>query len=856
MFLPRKGCLLAAILSLAVIGGARADDGESYRTARVSDLSGELAVRGTDEDDVSYAERNTVLRPGDVLWTDESGNAEIELERGGWIRLAEDSKLEIRDLPPNAEFRLWTGSVYFDLSEDVQRPMRLRTPAGDVDIYPRSVVRVDLSRNESARVSVFHGRAVASGDGSSLRLETGERAYLEPGRGAGDKERFQRDDLDGFDQYHRRRVDYYIARPLPQQLEEPIIGARELGDHGTWVEVENVHYWRPRVASSWRPYSSGYWSWVPGCGYTWIDYAPWGYTTAHYGAWQYRPVHGWLWCPRYRWRPHGVHFSYYESYYGWAPLDPWGRPCYYPGSGFSIGFGGSNWHIDFRSWTFCDRNYFFYGRHHRRFHHGGHGHFYDAHHVRINPGRFHLVQHAHQTFGAPRDRVRGLVDSSRGIAARDRVLTLENRIPQRRQQLAETRFGTPASRDRDLARRGSDVGRFQRDSATRIDDSRIVRGADADRLIRGGDRAGDRVGRGDDRGAPGNRGGDAARERPGRNDGPVVAPDRNASRDPEPRRGTERPDLRGDRTPDRTPGGRDEGFRRGSEPSPSTPRGGLGNNDRGAGDRDGGFRRGSEPSPSTPRGGLGNNDRGGSTPRGGDRDGGFRRGETGPSTDRDPIARRTEPSPPGPRPSDDRRGGDTFRRSAPDVSPAPSRSDDGFRRGGAAPSPSIRDLPRDTGRGSTPSPTFRDFPRDTGRGGTPSPTIRDFPRDSGRSGSPSYRDFPAPSSPAPRGDGGFGRSGGSQAPSRSYDRGGSSGGGFSVPSGGSYSPPSRGSSGGGFSAPSRGSSGGGSYGSSGSRGGGGGGGGASRGGGGSSSGGGRSGGDSGRGGGSGRGPRG
>ena len=239
-----KSCLLVVGLTLALASTARAQE---YRSGRVSDLRGNLAVRGEQEDDVSYLERNSVIREGDTLWTDDDGRAEIELERGAWVRLSEGTKLEIKNLPPSGDFRLWTGSVYFDVSERIESPLRVKTPVGDVEVEPDSVVRVDLGQSLSARITVWNGRArVYPERGSSLRVAVGERAYLEADRPLEEPKRFDRSDLDGLDRYHRDRVDYYINRPLPRELERDVVGARDLSDYGSWVVVENVNYWRPR----------------------------------------------------------------------------------------------------------------------------------------------------------------------------------------------------------------------------------------------------------------------------------------------------------------------------------------------------------------------------------------------------------------------------------------------------------------------------------------------------------------------------------------------------------------------------------------------------------------------------------
>src|SRR2546423_132852 len=82
-------CLLTSLFCLLIPQVVRADD---YRTARVSDVRGSLAARGVEDSDVSFVERNAILRDGDVLWTDDRSRSGLELERGSWIRLAEDTK--------------------------------------------------------------------------------------------------------------------------------------------------------------------------------------------------------------------------------------------------------------------------------------------------------------------------------------------------------------------------------------------------------------------------------------------------------------------------------------------------------------------------------------------------------------------------------------------------------------------------------------------------------------------------------------------------------------------------------------------------------------------------------------------
>lgn len=466
------------LLPVLLAGPSRAD---AFRTARISDVRGDLAVRGEYDSEASYVERNAVLREGDTLWTDGDGRAEIELGSASWLRLAEDTKIDLSGLPPSGDVRIWTGSLYADVSDRLRGEFRIKTPVGDVEIASSAVVRVDLDRNEAARVSVFAGRIRAFSErGRSIRLGPGERLYLTSGKEPDDPMRFDRSDLDGFDKYHKSRVDYYVRRANPEDFDDGMLGGYDLYDHGRWVVVESVRYWRPYYEPGWRPYSLGYWSYIPGCGYTWIDYAPWGYATSHYGRWAYYSGHGWLWRPGRVWGGAWVHWGSYGSYYGWCPLDPWDRPVYgYGGSGFSLAFGTGSFFIDFASWTFCDRDYFHHSRHHRGF--GGGRHLFPGRDLSAKNFGFRLVGNATREFGVPQQSARGLAFSGSGKIARDQVLRVENRISPGRLKLVEQRFQVSGNRDREIAGRPGEVERVQRDRGIKLDGERILRGDDAER---------------------------------------------------------------------------------------------------------------------------------------------------------------------------------------------------------------------------------------------------------------------------------------------------------------------------------------------------------------------------------------
>src|SRR5262245_32116630 len=70
---------------------------------RVSAIVGDLLVKGPDDSDWSYVDRNAVVFDGDTVWADEDSLAEIEMERGAWVRLGPDTRVLLRRLPPDGE---------------------------------------------------------------------------------------------------------------------------------------------------------------------------------------------------------------------------------------------------------------------------------------------------------------------------------------------------------------------------------------------------------------------------------------------------------------------------------------------------------------------------------------------------------------------------------------------------------------------------------------------------------------------------------------------------------------------------------------------------------------------------------
>lgn len=479
-----------AVLALVVAGlSIRPSRAQEPATARVSNVSGRLAVRGGQESAVSYLQLNSVVGEGDTLWTDTNGQAEVELPRGAWFRLAQQTKVEVLSLRQTTELRLWQGSLYCQVKKEFGRVLTVRTPDGDVAVRPGSVARIEMG-DQAAGVRVYFGEAeVLPLTGTPVTLARGQRCRLESGRLASSPEAFDTAPAaDTFDQYQSKRAGYLATYREPSVLRRPLIGSYELAGRGDWVRERDRDYWIPDQEPGWRPYSDGYWSYVEDEGPVWVDDEPWGYTTSHYGRWDYlEDRESWGWVPDDDWGPNYVAWGGCDDdYVGWAPLGPDD-----PYDGWSASYADLDYWDDGRPsdrwWTFCPRDDFYYSRS-----------AYDGPSVYlsytdISYGRpdyrgFRPYRDFYADCGAPLYAARGLTVDAYGYAARDTVLRVERRFPRQRYGLFEDRFGFAPDRDLRWARDVSPVERYQRFRGERFADADLVRGSRAARLYGGGQR--------------------------------------------------------------------------------------------------------------------------------------------------------------------------------------------------------------------------------------------------------------------------------------------------------------------------------------------------------------------------------
>lgn len=300
---------------------------------RVSFLEGKNFIQRAA--DIGYEEAvvNDPVAEGDRLGTAE-GRMEIQFGRRNYLRLDNDTKLDVLSLPRKdndlIKFRLWSGHAYFSINGlDREKSIEIHTPDSSFYVLEKSIFRIDVEEGRGTEILVFKGLVEAAGEQNSYLVKGEQRLEMAEGRFASRPVSFRPVADDGFDRWNQSRDQQtsrlYARRYLPEDLAE---FEGELNEYGDWVYIAPYGYvWVPRnVADDWRPYYYGRWVWVPLTGWTWVPYEPWGWVAFHYGRWHWGVGIGWYWIPTAYWGPAWVSWWWDMDYFCWAPLSWYGYP--------------------------------------------------------------------------------------------------------------------------------------------------------------------------------------------------------------------------------------------------------------------------------------------------------------------------------------------------------------------------------------------------------------------------------------------------------------------------------------------------------------------------------------------------
>jgi len=350
--LPAAAVFTAGIALLVLAGPAVAQGGipdELVSASYVRTVDGRATLL-SDRGGAEAVDPQEPLLEGDRVTVDRGARLEVELADRSRLHLANDASLSLDAVAFSADgdsretvLTLDDGELLLTVTDDAlgDRLPTVRTPAADLFVHEPGRYRVDV-RPTSVEIVVREGFLEVLTDRGSTVVRTGEAATI-------DRDRWQRvtlltagpyDALERWSDELERGARWADSREVHV---EPHLAyaAAPLRAHGTWVEVDTVWYWRPRVAVGWRPYWSGRWSWTPG-GLTWVSYEPWGWVPYHYGTWVVNPRYGWVWRPGRVYRPAWVYWRIGPEYSAWCPIGFFAGG-HGPSWGFGLRFGTYGW---------------------------------------------------------------------------------------------------------------------------------------------------------------------------------------------------------------------------------------------------------------------------------------------------------------------------------------------------------------------------------------------------------------------------------------------------------------------------------------------------------------------------------
>jgi hypothetical protein len=311
--IARKLLLATAVATFLALASApsSAQDDPTEQAGRLSYVTGAVSIQPAGIDDWGLATSNLPLGPGDRIFTDSDGRAEIQVGET-YIRIGPNSDVIFVDATPSGiSFGLAQGSIHLHTLGLWQgQEVHVNTPSGSVALNQPGELRVDVPLNDDvaiysnlgndAFVSGAGGFGQDLGYGHALELIGSNPVFPQWLQPAGP------DSLDSWSQWR----DQQVASAVSYRYVSPeIAGADELDANGTWQQ--NPDYgpiWFPNnVPPGWAPYHYGHW----------INHAPWGWVWVEDEAWGYAPFHYGRWVViDYKW--------------GWVPGPPSANPVWSP----------------------------------------------------------------------------------------------------------------------------------------------------------------------------------------------------------------------------------------------------------------------------------------------------------------------------------------------------------------------------------------------------------------------------------------------------------------------------------------------------------------------------------------------
>lgn len=153
--------------------------------------------------------KNDKLEIGDKVSTGANGKAEILLNPGSYIRLAENSEFEfITTSLDDLKLKLTSGSAMLEVFADDDFRVIVNTPGAQFYAIKSGVFRVDVTSGGTSKIEVWEGKA-RIGDANATVVKEGQAASVSGGQIAVAK--FDRDEKDALETWSKIRAKELAA---------------------------------------------------------------------------------------------------------------------------------------------------------------------------------------------------------------------------------------------------------------------------------------------------------------------------------------------------------------------------------------------------------------------------------------------------------------------------------------------------------------------------------------------------------------------------------------------------------------------------------------------------------------------
>lgn len=207
------------------------------------------------------------LDNGDLVRTGADGRVEVLLNPGSYLRLAENTEMELTDASlESLRVRLLGGSAVLEVTGTGDRtsPVEIATPQTRVTVDRKGFYRVNVPAADSTVVRVRKGRALAGG----TEVKDGKQITVDQ-KGATNVTKFDKDAQDSFDLWSGQRAETLVAanRKLSKSAvtnayagyrRNPIGWGRGFGGFWVYDPFFHGHTFLPYYSGWSSPYGFGY----------------------------------------------------------------------------------------------------------------------------------------------------------------------------------------------------------------------------------------------------------------------------------------------------------------------------------------------------------------------------------------------------------------------------------------------------------------------------------------------------------------------------------------------------------------------------------------------------------------------